>query len=99
MNDQPYNPETVEIGDLVEWWVRSYQHRATVVVTRVLKMTFEGIEIKGSYGGPISEEEAKTTHSHLYARSGRTWRVHKRADGLRRPYHVHQLVSYLETKC
>jgi hypothetical protein len=89
VNSLPYDPSTVEVGDLVQLpWVRSYQHGATMIVTKVNKATFQAQEIIGSYGGPITAEQAATTHSHLGItfRHGRMWNIHKLATGLRRPF-------------
>jgi hypothetical protein len=96
MNSLPYDPTTVEVGDIVQLpWVRSYQHGATMIVTRVLRATFDAQEIKGSYGGPITEEESRTTHSHCRGpRQGRMWRIHKRHESIRRP---HNVMDYVDT--
>jgi hypothetical protein len=94
MNTFPYHPTTVEVGDIVELpWVRSYQHGAVMIVTRVLRATFDAQEIKGSYGGPVtSNDHARGDCTHLPIREGRMWRIHKQHESLRRP---HNVVAYL----
>jgi hypothetical protein len=86
MNELPYNFDTVEVGDIIQIpYVRSYQHGATMIVTKINRKSFLAQEIEGSYGGPITEEQFRTTHSHLCVRHGRMWKITRNAD-VRRPF-------------
>jgi len=99
MNSLPYDPDFVEVGDIVQLpWVRSYQHGATMIVTKVNAKTFLATEIVGSYGGPITQKQYETTHRHLYPRSGQTWRLHKKHPGLRRPFNVEAELRRLDVR-
>ena len=86
MNEEPYDFDTVEVGDIIEIpWVHSYQHGATMVVTKINRQSFIAREIRRSYGGPITEEQARTTHTHLYPRQGQLWKI-TRGMNVRRPH-------------
>jgi hypothetical protein len=69
MNELPYNFDTVEVGDIVQIpYVRSYQHGATMIVTKINRQSFLAQEIEGSYGGPSqksnSEQRTRMSAAH-----------------------------------
>lgn len=44
-----YAPATLQIGDVIQFYHRPYQHCATIRVTKVNRATFKGVEIERSY--------------------------------------------------
>jgi hypothetical protein len=44
-----YDPETIQAGDIIEFYHRPYQHCAQILITKVNRKTLKGIEIKNSY--------------------------------------------------
>lgn len=44
-----YNPDTIKVGDIIEFWHRPYQHCACIEITKVNKKSLKGVEINNSY--------------------------------------------------
>jgi hypothetical protein len=76
MSYNAFNAEDLKVGDVVRLiWVKSYQHGATMRITKINKKSFKAEELVGSYGGPGK-----------YFPNGTTWNIHKLSNYVRVNY-------------
>lgn len=83
-NVEPYSPDLVRVGDVIQFWTRRPDHYATIYITKVNENRFEGVEIDGEI--PCDRTPV----------IGKRWQINRLATHLRRPVNALDLLAKLE---